>query len=327
VLSFTRPAAASDPLGTVTAQTVSCESLRATHGVPGATCYLATVSCPGVQAQQVPLKVNYPKGTPAGTVLFTVGGGGISWYDEHFQYGATAVESVLNAGYITAQFNFDIPPEGSRGEQTAGWLTGPGGPRALACRWASTAKWIHDSINPTSKAFCATGNSNGAAVAGYALALYGLSPDFNMLEETSGPPLTRIADGCLCNQPSVQTPCGQGALSECYLKDANAFIDPAYDTNACSTAERTHRSGSEASFIHDSLDTADATYNFPSTDIHFVFGGLDDGSAVPEAVIWSGLITGKYTITTDCVADAGHEIADVLDGALKVANDLIAYCH
>ena len=77
----------------------------------------------------------------------------------------------------------------------------------------------------------------------------------------------------------------------------------------------------------DSLDSADAQFNFPTTDIHFVFGGLDDGHGVPHATLWLSEITGKGPPTVSCVADAPHEIADVVDGAKQIANDLITFCH
>jgi hypothetical protein len=154
-----------------------------------------------------------------------------------------------------------------------------------------------------------------------------MGSEFNMLEQTSGPPFARIDNGCLCNTPPLQTPCGQGALSECYEGDANTYLDPAYNNHACSSSEKSHRSPWAPTFLHDSLDSADATYNYPTTDMHFVFGGQDNGSAVPQAVLWNSLITGKGRTTMDCVADAPHEIADVLDGATKVASDIIANCH
>jgi hypothetical protein len=154
-----------------------------------------------------------------------------------------------------------------------------------------------------------------------------MGPEFNMLEETSGPPFSRIDNGCLCNTSPLQTPCGQGALSECYLGDAQLYLDPAYNNKSCSTAEITHRSPFAKTYLSDSLDAADASYRYPTTDVHFVFGGLDSGSAVPEALLWEGLISPKTPPTISCVPDAPHEIADVLDGATLVANDIISSCH
>lgn len=328
VMITNHDASAIDPLGTATGGVVSCSSVNATAGVPGGTCYLLQVNCPGIENISMALKVNPPSGTPTGTVMFAVGGGNTEWYDQHFTYGPNAVEMVQSAGYNTVQTNYMFKPTGFGKKQTfAGWLTGPGGARALSCRWATVAVWVHSNIAKPNTPFCATGNSAASAAAGYALADYGLGSMFNMLEETSGPPLTHIDRGCLCNTPKETTTCGQGLLSECYGMDSLMFIDPSYNNTKCSIAVKTHRSSYDGQFLHDSLDSTDAIFNYPTTDIHFVFGGLDTSGAVPEGLDWKNAITAKGTPTVDCVADAPHEIANVLDGATKVATDLITYCH
>jgi hypothetical protein len=327
VLLTGRPASATDPLGTASMNQVSCRSVDGDHGVPNGVCYKGTVSCPGISDIPVAMKVNSPRGDSTGTVLFNVGGGGYPWYDVHFTYGALAIENVLAAGYATVQFNFDYPPLGRKNASFAGWMTGPGGPRALACRWATLSQWVHDNIGKSRAPFCATGNSGAAGAASYALAFYGMGSTFNMLEQTSGPPFDSIPNGCLCNTAAIQTPCGQGALSECFLSDAEAYLDPAYNNTQCSTAEITHRSSWTPIFLHDSLTSSDATFSYPTTNIHFVFGGLDTGSAVPQAVQWNSQITANGSTTISCVADAPHEIADVRDGATQISDDIIANCH
>jgi hypothetical protein len=75
------------------------------------------------------------------------------------------------------------------------------------------------------------------------------------------------------------------------------------------------------------LNSTDATYNFPTTNIHLVFGGLDGTVGVAQGMTWAGVITGSSPPTVECVADAGHRIPDVLDGATKIADDIIAFCH
>src|SRR5262249_32348640 len=253
LLVMAKPASASDPLGNTDAAQVSCASVRGTGGVPGGTCYKALVSCPGIADMPVAVKVNQPPDNSIGTVLFTVGGGGLPWYDVHFTYGALEIENVLNAGYTTVQFNFSFPPVGRSDVPFAGWLTGPGGPRTLACRWATLAQWVHDNIRQSNTPFCATGNSGGAATAGYAIANYGMGSEFNMLEETNGPPFSRIDNGCLCNAAPIQTPCVAQPISDCYLEEANIYLDPAYANKACSSAEKRHHSPQAGAFLHDSL--------------------------------------------------------------------------
>ncbi|MBA3912521.1 MAG: hypothetical protein H0X25_01370 [Acidobacteriales bacterium] len=322
--------AVADELGSASVAPVSCDSVRGTGGVPGATCYVATVDCPDIAEQPVAMKVNLPAGTSIGTVIFTPGGGGGPWWDVNFEYGAMTIQNVINAGYTAVQFDFEYPPQGSkRNDQIVGWLTGPGGARALSCRWATLAQWVHDNLLSSGKVpLCAASASAGASAAAYAVAFYGLDSEISMLEQTSGPVFDRIDNGCLCNSPDIPTACGQGALSECYEREAGLYVDPTYQNKACSTAQRSHHSPYEATFLSDSLDNPQALTSFPNTYVHFLFGGQDASSAVPQATAWQSQITasnGQPPI--DCVPDASHEIADSVDGALRIAADVIAGCR
>jgi hypothetical protein len=157
-------ASATDPLGSVTANVVSCDSVKGTGGVPGGTCYKGTVTCPGINQIPVAVKVNQPTGTPIGTVIFESGAGGNTWYDKHFIYGASAIEDVIAAGYSAVQFAFEFYPLGSGNSKVfVGFLTGPGGPRTLSCRLATMVQWAHDTIRTGNTPFCATAESAGTA--------------------------------------------------------------------------------------------------------------------------------------------------------------------
>lgn len=312
------------------APVVDCADVGGDLGVPGGTCYRLTVSCPGIDNEDMALKVNSPVGDPKGTILFTIGGGGSEWYDQRFLFGEKVLIDVLNAGFRTVQFNFQFNPVGfPDGGNSAGWLTGPGGPRKTACRWATIAKWVRTNITAEAGAYCATGNSAGSGAAAYALAHYGQEALFNMLEQTSGPPFVHVEKGCICNSPAVQTVCGQGELSLCYGSDANKFVDPSYNPlgTVCSEAEEHHDTTHKQMFINDSILNSDSQLSYPQTDIHFVFGGLDVGSAEPQAMMWIPMIHAKGAVAVDCVADAPHQIADVEDGANKISSDLIQFCH
>jgi hypothetical protein len=311
---------------------VDCASVAGDTGAPDGTCYQITVACPGIDNEDMALKVNSPAGSALGTIMFTIGGGGDEFYDNHFVYGAQAVNDVVAAGFVAVQTSFLFHPPGyPDGGKFAGWLSGPGGPRKLACRWSTIAKWVHDNpdIHASSAAFCATGNSAGSGAIAYALAHYGLGSILDMVEETSGPPMTRIDHGCMCNTPPVDTPCGQGPLSECYGSDANKFIDPAYNPTGsrCSNAEANHDPTHQQQFINDSILSPDAVLSYPTTDVHFVFGGLDVGPEPPQAMLWAPLIQAKVPVAADCVADGTHQIADAQDGAQKISDDLISRCH
>jgi hypothetical protein len=320
-----------DPMGAAAGIETSCSSIQADQGQPNGLCYNVDTTCPGIAAQTVGVKINNPSGTK-GTVTFIVGGAGMQWYDQTFNFGTTAVDMVAQAGFTTAQLAFyakpvNYPPNGT----FAGWLSGPGGLRALSCRFATVSMWVRDHIRQQNAPFCHTGNSAGSGAPFYALAYYGFNSYYNFVELTSGPPFTHIDKGCICNPDHTnQVSCG-GARpeSECYgPSDAQKYLDPAYDptTHICSDSlngDTTHKQR----FIDDSLDTPNAAKNFPNVDIHFVFGGQDNGPEQPQALELIQVITAKNPITVGCVLDAPHPLADVLDGAQQIANDVIAGCH
>jgi len=308
---------AGDTLGSATGSTTSCPTSQV--GI-GGTCYKVTVTCPDVDPINPLVKVTSPSGTSKGTVVMMVGGGADALYEDPaiFTYGSVTVNTLVQAGFTTAQIAFETPP--------AGFLTGPGGPRKLACRPATLSQWIHDNVAPPSTAFCGTGNSGGSGALAYALGHYNLSQTFDMVELTSGPVFSRIDHGCECNQAPLTSSCS-GSVTECYGTNAQMFIDPAYTNSDCSNAETTHDTANSTLWLNDSLLSSDATLSFPHTTVHFVFGGQDNGSGVAQGLDWMPLITAKGAVTAACVADAPHPIPNVLDGAQQIANDLIAMCH
>ena len=325
-----------DPMGTAAGIETSCSSISATQGEPNGICYNVETTCPGIADQTIGVKVNNPSGSK-GTVTFVVGGTGIEWYDQLFKFGTNVIDGVAQAGFTTAQLSFyakpvNYPPGGT----FAGWMSGPGGLRKLACRFATVSMWVRDHIRQQNAPFCHTGNSAGSGTPLYALAYYGFNSYYNFLELTSGPPFTHIDKGCICNPQQFNTvTCGgTRQQDECYgQNNAIQLLDPAYDpdptsptSHICSDSlggDTTHKQ----TFIDDSLDTPSAAKNFPNVDMHFVFGGLDNGPEEPQALELIPLITAKSPITAACVADAPHPIADVADGAQQIIDDIKQRCQ
>src|SRR5437867_7671752 len=323
-------AAVADPLGTASSTVAGCAS----GGVPG-TCYEVKVSCPleGINDQPVTIKGKEPAVAPVGTDILTNGRRRNGYYDQRFAYGQEVVRQVLQAGFATVQTDF------SGGQ--VGWLTGPGGPRKLACRYATLAQWVYDNIHEggAARPFCATGNSGGAGAIAYALAHYDLGSTLAMVEPTSGPPFGRVDYGCVCSPARRRSVnCSSlPSISECYgLFTAERFIDPSYDgdvdppffidaSDICGMDILTHSSAHADLFQQDSVASPDALFSYPQTDVHVVFGGLDASAAVPQGLEWVDLITSRKSV--ECVADAPHRIPDVVDGAMKIASDVITYCR
>ena len=308
----------SEPLGTVTtSSTIKCPM----GGLSGATCYSLQVHCPGVTDFDTYVKVNKPVTTSLGTVIFGTGTGGANLYDLAFTYGSNVVQKILNAGFTTAQISFGVP---FTTNTPNGWLTGPGGVRRLACRYTTAAQWIYNNIHNhnTSAPICATGNSGGAGAIAYALAQYGAAGVFSMVELTSGPPMARLDYGCLCTQGPQQTPCGQGQLSSCYASSEKEIIDSAYPTPLCSNATPAN----SAQLLSDSVLAPGSSATYSNTLVHVVFGGQDNSAAVPQGLQWFDNLSSSKSGPV-CVADAPHDIPDVLDGAMQIANDVISNCH
>jgi len=309
------PTGAPNQLGTVTSVVPvnPCPPSAVNPPVNGTSCMNLTVSCPGVaDYPSVHLKVTAPSVTSKGTVIYTTGGGGNQLYEDQFLNGNTALNNVVTAGFTIVQTDFS---------STVGWLDGPGGVLLLSCRWATTAKWVHDNI-ASGTPFCATGNSGGGGVIAYALSRFGEDSLFTYMLPTSGPPFSRIDDGCLCNHTLVASNCA-GTLDTCYGMDANMFLDPAYGNNNCST----HNPVDLPKWQADSILSSDnkSVLNYGSTRVHFIFGGMDTGSGAPNATLWENAITSQHDF--ECVASAPHKIADDPTGAATIATDLITNCH
>jgi hypothetical protein len=315
-----------------------------------------TVTCDGIAPLQAYLKVNAAT-APVGTVLFLTGGGGSGLYDNNplWAYGNETVENVLGAHYNTVQISFGAPFD--NGAQPNGWLQGPGGVRRLACRYATVADWVYNNpqkINASSSAtnsapMCATGNREGAGAVGYAAFEYGLagkattgpSQEFAMIEPTSGPLMTRLDLGCVCNTqlnaPGVACAQNSDPRPMCYLPSEAQSIDAAYQTQGqtspptlCSNG----LSGIDATnfnrFASDSIDYEHLNAIPISLSntllVHLRFGESDDSTAVPQGNYWWTDVRPQPP-GPQCSTSATVEIPNASDGATDIANDIIGNCH
>lgn len=303
-----------DALGTATGASVACTG----KGIAGGVCYSVALTCPNVTATTANVKVLSPTSTPTGTVVMTAGGGDASFYEFAPGYGNYIVTSVVAVGFTVAETQFP-------GASGNGWLQGPAadGPRSLACLYSTLVEWIYTNIHQsrTTAPYCATGESGGAAAISYSLSHYGLGSIYNMVELDSGPPFGRLDYGCLCNGIAPVSPCHTYNKS-CYGDGSTAqrLTDAAYGNNDCAN----HVSADQTLWDHDSVSSPDANYSYTHTDVHFLFGGKDTSSAVPQGLLFANRIKTQKEIA--CVADATHDITEVLDGAHQIISDLTTYC-
>ena len=344
---------ANDPIGLVHSYTQypgpqSCPTSSVNYGSNyggQGTCFQLAITCPGAGDLSAYLKVNTPPGTPTGTVLLGTGTGGSGLYDDPnaggYEDGSSVVQSLLNNGYNTVQVSFGAPFD--NGAQPHGWLTGPGGVRRLACRYATVADWVYHNptiINSsvtatTSKPMCATGNSGGSAAIAYAVYEYGLAPEFTMIEPTSGPVMSRIDQGCsssCASLPASICPSSNNVANMCYESGDAAVIDEAYQSSGATTPMPCTDSlngnpGPDASalFLSDSILYRGATsVSIPNLTIKQLFGDDDTSNAVPEGMIWNQYVS--PTPLLQCLPNVQHDIPSFSTGATQIANDIEAGC-
>jgi hypothetical protein len=335
-----------DPAGSATVTSTGTSCPTGIGGTTGASCYTLDVSCPGVADwPNTYLKVNKPTGTSLGTVILGTGSGGNYVYDNDtpdFFYtdtggdsvngGLGVVNGILAAGYTTVQVAFS--PLNNPTQFPNGWLTGPGGVRRLACRYASVAQWVYTNIQKsTSVPMCATGNSGGAGAIGYAVTTYGESNIFSMVETTSGPPMTRLDWACssqsmmadfACNSLPTETLPFNFSLSEAEI------IDPAYPAGEAFCSNAVSGTGTQAPgnlFLSDSiLGGAQPTPTVdPPTYVNIVLGGADTTAAVQQGQHWGPAVGDSAKV---CVTDAPHAIpaAPSGDGVTQIVNDIQTLC-
>lgn len=308
------------PPTTVTPSSISCP----TTGLVGTACYSLAVTCQNLPTYTVYLKTIAPTGTPVGAVTLIMGGTSIDLY-ESFVNGTVTVQNLVNAGFLTVQISFAHPFTTTE----SGWQTNAGGQgvRAASCRYAAVTQWIKSNL-ASQVPLCATGSSAGAAQIGEGLAHYGLADVLDFAELTSGPPFTRVDYACIPSLQPNPTPefcSGANDGQAVSVKDATAFIDPAYPGAWCSTSIQNNATTYQSQFFNDSLTSTDAVLNYPSTPLNFLYGGRDGSPAINQGELYRTSITSSTS--RNCVPDASHNVPDALDGAEQIATDLIGQCH
>jgi hypothetical protein len=321
-ISATCATGATRQLGTVSGvSSITCQG-----ALKDGVCQQMTISCPGVPDVQAYVKTNSPTGTSLGTATYTTGTDGNGLYESIFTYGDIAVGNVLDAGFTTVQISWGTP---FNSDQPGGWVEGPGGVLATACRYATIHQWIYNNIqNNTSLPFCATGNSGGAGALAYALSQY--PTNLSMAEVTSGPPSGRLDWGCGCQEGKLAVQCGtSSSLGTCFGTSDAPVWDPAYNPNVtpglCTDAvDGTLPPGGLNFFLGDSVEAPGANYDLPNTYVNLVFGSADDSSAIPIGQDWFNNITTQKAQV--CVTGGEHSMANTEAGAEQIANDLINLC-
>jgi hypothetical protein len=296
----------------------------------GGECYEIRVTCPEVAAPaRARLKVGAPAATtPRGTILFTSGGAGTSWYTV-----PSILTDVAAAGFRTVQLQW-----------IDSWLLGSAGKEEghlrLGCRPATVARWVYDHLfeQRPSAAFCATGHSGGAAQVSYLLSHYGLEGVLAAVVPSGGPPMARIDRSCTRDDPANATvafpdwatrliDAGFGFFPPGQPQSFNPFEAPA--AGPCARGDASFRE----KFRQASVASGDGDYVYARTMVWFVLEGIDDTHAAAMGTTYHDLLIkmGSPLVRKTVVPDVKHAgpggLYESPDGVRTVRDILLAECR
>ncbi len=277
-------------------------------------CYMLTISCPGIADQTEEVKISNPTGFDA--IGFFSGGDGSGMYEQFTNAISGMQQLITMKNAILVQIRY-------RG--TNGWLLGPGGARALACRTATFEYWVATAIAPPGAYVGFTGNSGGGSAALYPLAYYGLDslPNLALVITSSGPSIGDLYVGC--SIPATTPPTGviqapawacSKKLSPAYhVTDRTTFIDVQYGYPICSQ----YQSSYDDTLKADSLFSATAQTYF-KTLVSAKFAGKDAGGI---ALGWQAINQIQSQVQAECIPDAIHELPNSLSGMSSIVSDFM----
>jgi hypothetical protein len=280
-------------------------------------CYEVDITCPGVAAvARATIRVGDGSGAARGTIVFFSGGLGTGEWTDMGADAVRVVSELRGAGYRTVQVVW-----------STGWLAGDAtlgeGQGKLACRPATVARWVFDNLHQPSDstAYCATGQSGGAAQLSYLVSQYGLADLFAVVMPTGGPPMGRLDRGCIRDNP---------ADSAAWFDAAGAGVidlgfGAAPGAGPCSQRDTSFRARfSEASVAFGAWD-----YTYPNTMVWFLHGGLDDTNGPEQGDFFRDrlVLEGQTLLMREIVPGTPHPIASTAAGADKVRDVLLAECR
>ncbi len=306
------------------------------------TCVEATVRCPMIEDRPVQLRLTKPPaGTPIrGTLVLGMGGAGRGFYESA---GAPALPAAamidrLNlAGFRVIQRAWGDRPDGSRG----GWFNGSVSLQDSACRYATLVDWIygHPQLHdPSSQAFCASGQSGGASEISYGLASYSLEDQLDMAVLTGGPPHGAIDGGCDPSSVVWEDECNanldllgfcpqHAGVHDCFFT-ANSIernIDSAFDLNA-PPADMPCALADVPTLIDNSVLSPLADIDHPLTNVAILAGQDDCGTSLAMASPYILALLGSSTGLTSVSVVPGvtHTVPAFEAGAIAIEAALTA---
>jgi hypothetical protein len=240
---------------------------------------------------------------PAGTAVLGTGGGGTSFYTSS-PGGQQIATDLLLRGFRVVERRW-----------ASGWFESGTSVRLQSCRYATLITWIKATFH-SGGAFCVTGNSGGSAEIGYALSTWGRGSIIDVAVPSGGPPLSRLDFLCLNAPPwpsqchTIVPPGTQSCTPGCTVTSNHPVC------TACSPTP------TAADLLADSILFPGAATAYSSTRVHFLFGELDCGSAVPAGMLFANAITTEKVI--EFVENTPHDIRASVEGREAVVRAIVA---
>lgn len=277
------------------------------RGVSG-DCSQLEVTCQGLAPAAVYIQVfEPPAGEARGTVVFGSGGGGTGFYGGRPE-GRRLFEELVAAGYRIIDRAWE-----------RSWYVDAGvGLAVSSCRYATLLEWLK--LNHASGAFCASGNSGGAAEIGYALTRWESGDILDLAVPTGGPAAGRLDYVCL----------GEGDAEWLELCD-ELIPDDVWECSPTCTLEPTRQvctalspSPTASELRADSVAAMEALYHYPHK-VHFLYGTRDcDGPNVPSALNWANAVTSEKEI--EFVPNTPHVMVTAVEGREAIRDAIFDGC-
>ncbi|MEE2830495.1 MAG: hypothetical protein VX498_15005 [Myxococcota bacterium] len=272
-------------------------------------CRQLRVTCPDLPDLGLSLYVSEPEGVeePRGVVVLGSGGDGTTAYD------AATMNDLTALGYRVV----------NRLWEEGGWPQGDVGMAQSACRYATLLTWLR-AQQPAELPLCVTGNSGGSAEISYGLTHWGTGGLLDLAVPTGGPPMARLDLVC-ADEPEWQEACLDpvpievcGGAPTCSYQSAHFdLIDSAFEGTPCTD-------GGPPELLQDhSVLAAEARLDYPETLTHFIFGGEDCSSAIPQGFLYAEAVVSDKVIE---VVDAPHQVFSSPAGRAAIVRALDEGC-
>lgn len=293
-------------LGSVTVISEDCAVTDPT----GTLCRSLEVTCPNMPALQVSLRISEPTAgtTPRGTIVFSTGGGGTGFYAQPELF-----KSLQDKGFRIVDRAW-----------SGAWYQDSGGVRKGACRYATLATWIHRNLH-SGPAFCATGNSGGAAEVGHAMMTYGRGAIFDHVMPTGGPAVARLDYACHGQN-------NQAWQDQCAAIIADGKAQGSWDTctPACTLSPNDgvctalSAPATDEQLLNDSVLAPDSVYDFARTQLSFLEGTRDCQVSPVMGVLFHAAI--KSNKSFQFVPNTPHTVSSTADGRNAMVDAIDREC-